>query len=264
MTGEAWTQTDVAVLAAEYFAVLDAERDGRPVNKNDALRRAQAAMLTDRTIHTLKDRCYRISEELWKRGLPWVDGWKPPTMVGQRANSVNVAATIWAAIEPMVRRIRGDDFALPLPEKAPNASTQSYLPDAELRQAIEEVAHLRLIAHFVKLGWVVEDTHLTSPYDAKATKGGLIRYLEAKGTQSHGHSVFVTRGEVEWANNHVGQCVMGIVSGIRLDGSGRVDPSSGTLHIVDWMPSDGDLVALQYRWTPPQDDLPSVPPTAGA
>lgn len=248
--GEPWTQRDVEILAREYFDVLDSELAGQSVNKNDALRRAQGAMPTERTIHTLKDRCYRISEELWKRGLPFVAGWRPPQLVGQSPNSVNVSATIWAAIAPFT-----DSFASLDPESGVEMDDdkvdQGRLSEAERRQAVEDLAQQRLMDHYAGLGWDVEDTHLTSPFDAIATKGTAVQYLEAKGSTSDGDSVFVTHGEVEWARSHSGQCVMGVVSGVRFDGStGKINPSSGTLRLIDWDPSSGALTPIQYRWTP--------------
>lgn len=125
VAGEAWTQYEVEILAREYFEVLRSESRGQSVNKNEALRRARGAMPTDRTIHTLKDRCYRISEELWKRDLPFVAGWRPRQLVGQSPN--NVAATIWAAIEPFA----SDLATQPDSAKPPSltGSEQAYLAD---------------------------------------------------------------------------------------------------------------------------------------
>lgn len=249
--GEPWTVRDVEILAREYFDVLQSELAGQSVNKNDALRRAQAAMPTDRTIHTLKDRCYRISEELWKRDLPFVAGWRPPQLVGQNPNSGNVSTTIWAAVEPFTHSMAALGTQ-PITEVRANSAGQEHLSDAERRQAVEDLAQQRLMDHFAQLGWEVEDTHLTSPFDARATKGTEVQYLEAKGSTSGGDNVFVTHGEVEWARSHPGQCVMGIVSGIRFDEStGKIDASSGSMRLIDWVPEDGALTPIQYRWTPP-------------
>lgn len=252
MPGEPWTQTEVEILAKEYFEVLDAESRGEQVNKNAALRRAMAALPSERSLHTLKDRCYRISEELWKRDLPWVEGWKPPQLVGQSANSVNVSTTIWAAIEDMADGARGtvsraSDSVAPAEPQV----RQMRMSDAEQRRAIEDVAQERLMAHFRALGWSVEDTHLNSPFDARATKGGAVQFLEAKGTTTAGETVLVTPGEVRWAREHPGQCVMGIVSDIVVSDGGVVESSSGTLRLVDWVPDDGDLQPTQFEWTPP-------------
>ncbi len=274
MAGKPWTADEVARLAREYFAVLDEELAGGHVNKNAVLRRAQQN-LPGRTLHTLKDRCYRISEELAKRHLPWVQGWKPPAMGGQTSNTANVGATIWQAIEPMASTYGRGGGSLSFSDTSPDDASparerrikseigqqaeleaQTYASESEIRRAIENVAQSRVVAHFTGLGWLVEDTHLTSPYDARATKGSMVRYLEAKGTSSAGATVFATSGEVEWARNHPGQCVIGIVSGITFDAGGTVDVNSGKLRLFDWNPNEGRLQPVQYKWTPPQDQWP--------
>jgi len=91
---ERWTVEEVRTLArCCYFPVLREElAGGRPV-KADALREAEAH-LPHRTHHTLKDRCYRISSVLDRHGYPWVEGWKPPEMVGQTPNSAGAEAVI--------------------------------------------------------------------------------------------------------------------------------------------------------------------------
>lgn len=96
-----WTATELKILAQLYFKVLREERSGNHINKADVLREAEAA-LPGRTHHTLKDRCYRISEVLDDHGIPWVNGWKPPLLVGQSPNSIGVSRRIWKALEPML------------------------------------------------------------------------------------------------------------------------------------------------------------------
>jgi hypothetical protein len=102
--GTAWTTDEIRTLAEiAYFPVLLAERSGRPVVKAEALRDAER-LLPGRTHHTLKDRCYRISEVLNDEGFPWVAGWKPPALVGQTPNSAGVTALIREAVLPIARR----------------------------------------------------------------------------------------------------------------------------------------------------------------
>jgi hypothetical protein len=67
------------------------------LNGGSRLRQAEHA-LPGRTHHTIKDRCYRISEVLRDAGLPWVDGWNPPSLVGQRPNSPGTTRVIERAI----------------------------------------------------------------------------------------------------------------------------------------------------------------------
>lgn len=105
--GEPWTVDETRVLAeVACFPVLQAERAGRKVVKAEYLRRAERR-LQGRTHHTLKDRCYRISEVLRDAGYPWVQGWKPPSMVGQHPNSEGVTAMTRAAVLPLAEKLLG-------------------------------------------------------------------------------------------------------------------------------------------------------------
>lgn len=93
-----WTVDEIRTLArVAYFPVLRAELSGDPVVKAEYLRRAESA-LPDRTHHTCKDRCYRISEVLRDEGLPYVQGWQPPDQVGQTPNSTGVSQVIAEAV----------------------------------------------------------------------------------------------------------------------------------------------------------------------
>ena len=253
MAGELWTQLEVEIVAREYFKVLRAELNGQSLSKADAIRKAAAALPTPRSTHTVDDRMRRISEELWKHGLPYVQGWRPSTLANQSSNTRNQAALIWSAIEPQAAAYRpgADDTGPPSIDEADDAPTgQAYLSDTERRLAIEEYAQTMLMQHFERLGWDVEDTHLNAPYDAIARKGSQIQYLEAKGTMSEGDSVLVTSGEVDWARDHPDQCVMGIVSGIRFGAAGAIEQGSGSLRLLDWAPDRGTLTPKQFSWAP--------------
>jgi hypothetical protein len=95
---ERWTVEEIRTLArVAYFPVLRAELVGKPVVKAEHLRAAESA-LPGRTLHTCKDRCYRISEVLRDEGLPFVRGWRPPDEVGQNPNSSGVTAVIREAL----------------------------------------------------------------------------------------------------------------------------------------------------------------------
>ena len=122
-----------------------------------------------------------------------------------------------------------------------------------MRKQIEDLAQDRLTAFYEEDGWAVEDLRYGNPFDAKATKGGEVIYLEAKGTTTAGERVIVTRNEVAFTREHPGECVMGIVSGIRLDSDRNVDHSSGELRLYAWEPDEGDLVPLDYDFYPPEE-----------
>jgi len=92
-----------------------------------------------------------------------------------------------------------------------------------------------------------------NPFDAKAARGSEVLYLEAKGTVTDGQRVIVTRGEVNWAQQDPGECVLGILSGIAIRSDGSVDHDSGTLHRYTWNPDNDDLDPLAYDYYPPDE-----------
>lgn len=128
---------------------------------------------------------------------------------------------------------------------------QVWQNDQLRRKAVEDHAQAVLEAKYRQDGWTVIDTRVGHPYDAKASKGGQTRYLEAKGTETDGLTVLVTAGEVAWAEQHPGECVLGVVSGIKFDAKGSLDKNSGSLAEYDWDPRTGVLAARTYAWTPP-------------
>lgn len=137
---------------------------------------------------------------------------------------------------------------------------QRFLPDAERRLKVEDAAQARLMEYYRREGWTVSDTRYGNPFDAVAQRGDDFLYLEAKGTQSRGAAVLVTRGEVDHARANNGRCVMGIWSGIRFDDDGEVDPSSGQFRIVPFSPAESDLTGLTFEWSAPAAAA-EVPPS---
>lgn len=132
----------------------------------------------------------------------------------------------------------------------PGASCQGLQMDAAVRQAIENAAQDRLMRFYRERGWTVTDTRLNRPYDAVAVRGTEEIYLEAKGTQSAGQSVILTRNEVNHARKHSGQCRMGVWSGMRLI-DGVVDSEAGSFRVIDLDPDDRDLRPRDFDWTLP-------------
>ena len=102
-------------------------------------------------------------------------------------------------------------------------------------------------------GWDVTDTRVGNPYDAVARKNGEVLYLEAKGTETRGQAVLVTRGEVEHARAHPGQCVLGVLSEIRFSPTGQPNEQSGVFRLVPWNPDTGELRVASYEWRLPQE-----------
>lgn len=130
---------------------------------------------------------------------------------------------------------------------------QGRLLDAGLRREIEDLAQERLTTFFEDAGWTVEDCRHGNPFDARAVRNGVVRYLEAKGTTTPGERVIVTRGEVNWARSHRGECVMGVLAGIVVTADASVDTSSGTLSVFDWLPDEDQLEPIEYDFYPDYD-----------
>ena len=134
-------------------------------------------------------------------------------------------------------------------------SGQGLATDPVRRKKIEDAAQDRLMQHYRDLGWEVLDTRYGNPFDAVAAKGDARIYLEAKGTQSPGNAVFLTRGEVEHARTNNGQCVLGIWASMRFDENDEVDPRAGTFRIMTFSPCDEHLTPIQYEYRlPPGED----------
>ncbi len=156
---------------------------------------------------------------------------------------------LWAA---HVASVRGN---------APRTSTtsgpvnarQGRLLDAALRRELEDFAQQRLMDFYEDDGWDVEDLRTRNSFDARATKDEAVLYLEAKGTVTDGERVIVTRGEVKWARGHPEECVIGILSGVKLTDQG-IDEKSGTLRRYNWMGKEIDLTPRQYDFQPPTGD----------
>lgn len=129
-------------------------------------------------------------------------------------------------------------------------AAQGRLQDPVLRKKIEDAAQDRLMEHYRSRGWKITDTRLGSPFDATAEKGGKLLYLEAKGTQTLGAAVLVTRREVEHALAHAGSTMMGIWSGIKFNDDDEVDQNSGYFRIIPFDPESGELTPVTLKWCP--------------
>lgn len=129
-------------------------------------------------------------------------------------------------------------------------SRQAWQQDPVKRRAVEDHGQRLLEQHYRDRGWVVKDVHHGSQLDATATKGDQTLYLEAKGTETDGISVHVSRHEVDFARHHVGQRVLGIVKNIRFRDDGTLDETSGKLEILTWDPDSGELMPTGFEWRP--------------
>lgn len=153
---------------------------------------------------------------------------------------------LWAAHLGLVPRSRSGGRA----PRGPGAG-QVWQDDPVRRKAVEDHGQRLLEQHYRDQGWHVQDVRHGNSFDATATKGSQVRYLEAKGTETDGRTVKVTVGEVRFAEVHRGECVLGVVSGIRFGPDGSLVEESGRLEVHNWDPSTGTLEPTGFDWTPP-------------
>lgn len=136
--------------------------------------------------------------------------------------------------------------------------------DPVCRKKVEDAAQAMLMEHFRNDGWTVQGVRFGKPYDAIATKNGRKLWLEAKGTETNGASVIVTRNEVERARAHAGDCILGILSDVGFLPNGEVDASNGTFRVFTWNPNAADPGAnvgqctSGAHWTPEDLRSPTV------
>lgn len=73
---EDWTDTEVELIVADYFAMLKDELAGIPINKTFH-RRALLPLLNNRSEGSIEFKHQNISAVLNKLGVPWIVGYKP-------------------------------------------------------------------------------------------------------------------------------------------------------------------------------------------
>lgn len=129
--------------------------------------------------------------------------------------------------------------------------------DPKIREAVEEHAMLRAVAHYEAEGWQVERCeHENRGYDIECSKGRTRLYAEVKGTRSDGHSVIVTAREIEHAHNHAAHSELFIVHNIRVvrGQDGSVTAQGGEVRVFQaWDPrAVGELEPKVYKYTLPR------------
>jgi hypothetical protein len=140
-----------------------------------------------------------------------------------------------------------EDLPVPLAADAVRPSGQGFSSDSKTRRAVELYAMQRAREYFQAQGFTsIEDVSSRRPFDLLARDGTREVFIEVKGTQSAGASVFLTSGEVEFAKRHKSQMVLYVLHSIQLsEGDGA---PQGGVHTVFW-PWDvegGALAPIKY------------------
>lgn len=135
-------------------------------------------------------------------------------------------------------------------------SGQGFTSSPERRQAVEDLAMEAAEAHFAGIGYVIEDTHATKPYDLVGRKSSETLYIEVKGTSTAGEQVFLTRNEVEHARQHPDRSALFILHGVEVaDHEDGPVASGGSRRLLwPWHVDEGELVPLQFQYKVPITD----------
>jgi hypothetical protein len=100
-------------------------------------------------------------------------------------------------------------------------------------------------------GWEVIDKSSSQPFDLLATREGVERFIEVKGTTGQGLSVLLTIGEVNHIRCNGNNCALVIVSGIVLEkrgGKWQADGGAVTTHRDPLTLVETHLTPTQYRY----------------
>jgi Domain of unknown function (DUF3883) len=133
-------------------------------------------------------------------------------------------------------------------------SAQGYMQQAAQRRAVELRAVKAASAHYRKLGYKVENTSDTHPYDLRCRKRKQEVRVEVKGSIGDGAEVFLTAGEIEHARGSGVRTDLFVWGNVKIVGDGNeVRGIEGRLvfHFERWKPSDDDLTPTQYRYRLP-------------
>jgi uncharacterized protein DUF3883 len=126
---------------------------------------------------------------------------------------------------------------------------QGHERDPAVRMKVEQHAMDLAEAYYRDLGFTVEVTATTKPYDLSCKRGTEEVRVEVKGTQGDGSSVEVTIGEVRNTEGTEWRTDLYVVSGILISkAGGDIIPSGGSARLVEaWRPRSKDLEATRFR-----------------
>ncbi|PFG40602.1 uncharacterized protein DUF3883 [Georgenia soli] len=159
-----------------------------------------------------------------------------------------------------VLEVLGLDELERVPRPAPSPSRQGgkadkrgdsgYIADSAVRSAIEWHAVNLAVEAYISLGYEVEYTGASKPYDLLVTQGSDVRRVEVKGTSGAAKTVELTIGEVD-NSRETTPTDLYVVDGIQWwrEADGTVQTDGGdTRWWTDWVAADSSLKATRFRY----------------
>jgi hypothetical protein len=145
----------------------------------------------------------------------------------------------------------------PASGRASKRGDSGYLTDSAVRSAIEWHAVNLASRAYADLGYIVEYTGASEPYDLLVGKDADVRRVEVKGSSGAANTVELTSGEVD--NSHASAPTdLYVVDGIQwrreADGSVRAN-GGGTRWWRNWTAQQIDLTTTRYRYKLPPGGL---------
>lgn len=121
------------------------------------------------------------------------------------------------------------------------------------KAAVEQYAVGWATRHYESQGWTVKDVGATHAYDLHGKRDGEELFIEVKGTTPSRRSVVLTANEVELHKSKFPRTALFVVCEVVLTGSMDLPASSGgrALEIKLWLPNDGDLLPMAYKYLLP-------------
>lgn len=141
------------------------------------------------------------------------------------------------------------------PSKGKTAKSKGsgYIADSAVRTAIEWHAVDHAVEHYEGLGYTVEYTGASKPYDLEVTHGTDARTVEVKGSSGAASAVELTSGEVDNSRKAIPTDLY-VMDGIEWsrDADGIVSTWGGEARWwQDWTATEASLKATRYRHTLP-------------
>lgn len=167
------------------------------------------------------------------------------------------SAWMTGAIEFVTKYARGNLLETPSLENNSEESSAiseeraaGFQSDLAIRKAIEKHAMNVAAKELRSRGYTsLVDTSRFKEYDYTCQKNGRTYFVEVKGTQTGGKTVFLTKNEVAHATGHPLASILIIVHSIQVSSLDEIRAAGGKTVVREmWRPLTKDLVAIQYAW----------------
>lgn len=126
-----------------------------------------------------------------------------------------------------------------------------FQSNSAIRQAIELFAMQRARTELTKMKFgTFQNTSSTKPYDFTCKRDDQEFYVEVKGTQTSGRTIFLTKNEVENVRQNPGYCILVLVHSVKVHGRKTPRVNGGKVEVKEnWSLQSQHLQPIQYMWT---------------